>query len=180
MVQAVLRTTEFPQLLLYTVSMSRCPAFADEEVAALVVDNGGMAGFCRLRCTSRCPFDSGKCKAVPAHHAVFPLIFGRSKIFGIMWVWSRRTVVRAQARGVYTGAVLGRVHVPGWWSPWWFHRCSSWTSWCAFVVHWQVSWRGCYCSSRYGRRHPCRGAWHPIDKVVDVPSHAATGSSCHS
>ena len=45
MVQAVLRTTEIPQLLLFTVSMSRFPAFADEEVAALVVDNGGMAGF---------------------------------------------------------------------------------------------------------------------------------------
>ena len=37
MVQAVVRTTEIPQLLLETVSMSPFPAFADEEVAALVV-----------------------------------------------------------------------------------------------------------------------------------------------
>ena len=51
------------------------PAFADEEAAALV--------FCRLRCTSRCHFDSGMCKAVSAFHAVFPWHCGRLMLFGI-------------------------------------------------------------------------------------------------
>ena len=136
MVQAVLRTTEIPQLLLYTVSMSRFPAFADEEVAALVVDNGGMAGF------------AGMCKAVPAHRAVFPLFFDRPKILGIMvgmvqkdsgsctspwslhrcssWTSSRARLVEPVV--VPQVQFLDKFTCPVGGARGGFHRCSSWTS----------------------------------------------------
>ena len=130
MVQAVLQDqgSEIPQWLLKTVSMSLFPAFADEEVAALVVDNGGMAGFAGYDAPRAVP-STVACARLFPHIVLCSLCSSAGpRSSASWWVWSRRTVVRAQARGVSTGAVLGRVHVPGWWSPWWFHRCSSWTS----------------------------------------------------
>ena len=63
--------------------------------------------FCRLRCTSR--IDSGMCKVDSAFHAVFPLIFGRLKIFGIM-------------KG------MDQMDGGSCTSPWSFHMCSPWMS----------------------------------------------------
>ena len=90
------------------------PAFGDEEVAALVVDNCGMAGFAGYD-APRAVLDSGMCKAVPAFHAVFPWIFGRPKIFGIM------KGIDQKDTGLCT-------------SPWSVHSCSSWTSSRALLV----------------------------------------------
>ena len=59
------------------------PAFPDEDVAALVFVNGGVAGFSGSD-APRAVLDSGMCKAVSACHAVFHLHGGRPKLFGIL------------------------------------------------------------------------------------------------
>ena len=48
-------------------------------------------------------------------------------------------MVRAQARGVSTGAVLGQVHVPGWWRTRGGSTGAVLGQVDAFVVHLQVS-----------------------------------------
>ena len=52
--------------------------------AALVVDNGVMAGFAVYGAPRAVFFDSGMCKAVFAFHAVFPLVGSRPKSSGII------------------------------------------------------------------------------------------------
>ena len=46
--------TYFPRKGVLGSSLCTLTPLADEEVAALVVHNSGMAGFCRVRRTSRC------------------------------------------------------------------------------------------------------------------------------
>ena len=89
MVQAVLRTTKVPQLLPWF------PAFAREEVAALVVDNGGMPGFAGYDAPRAVP-STVACARLFPHIMLCSLYFSAGpRSSASWWVWSRRTVVRA-------------------------------------------------------------------------------------